>query len=68
MSARAAAPSLAELAARVPEDDGDEASVVEALRVGLADLEARLQGHHSGDFTPLHIRLRRSAEAPDTDR
>jgi hypothetical protein len=52
----------------VPEDDGDEASVVEALRVGLADLEARLQGHHSGDFTPLHIRLRRSAEAPDTDR
>jgi len=68
VSARAAAPSLAELAARMPEDDGDEASVVEALRVGLADLEERLQGHHSGDVTPLHIRLRRSAEAPDTER
>ncbi len=65
----APAPTLTELATRIPEeDDGDEASAVEMLRLKLADFRASMAGQNSGDHTPLHIRLRRSAEAPDTDR
>lgn len=61
----AARPTLAELAERPPEDDQDEPSVVQALIHGLEQMREAMEGHQSGDQTPLHVRLRRSAQADD---
>lgn len=58
-------PTLAMLVERTPDLSECGAEVVAALRDGLAALEARIGAHPSGDQTPLHTRLRRTAEADD---
>ena len=58
----AARPTLPELAARVPEDVDDEPSaVVVALQQGLARMQQAIEGHPSGDLSPIAERLERIA-------